>query len=213
MPSSDESIVIELLSRARDGDQAARDELFTKCRNYVGLVARSQVESWMRAKVDASDLVQQTLLEAHRGFADFRGETEAEWLAWLRQILSHNTHDFIRRFKQTDKRRIQREVQLRAATADGESFFHEPPGGDPTPSQIIAEKEREIELADAIAELSEDHQEVIMLRNLQRLPFDEVAARMERSRPAAQMLWMRAIRSLQQVLQRRREGRGPSNPN
>ena len=208
MSSSDDSIVIQLLSRARGGDESARDELFTKCRNYVDLVARSQVESWMRAKVDASDLVQQTLLEAHRGFADFRGETEAEWLAWLRQILSHNTHDFIRRFKQTDKRRIQREVRLRSTTDDGESFFHEPPGGDPTPSQVIAEKEREIELADAIAELSEDHQEVIMLRNLQRLPFDEVAARMDRTRPAAQMLWMRAIRSLQQVLQRRRAATG-----
>ena len=157
----------------------------------------------MRAKVDASDLVQQTLLEAHRGFDDFRGDTEAEWLAWLRTILSHNTHDFIRRYKKTDKRKIQKEVALRSVGADGESFFFEPQGDSQTPSQIISDKEREIELADAIAELSEDHQEVILLRNLQRLPFDEIAERMNRTRPATQMLWTRAIRSLQQVLKKR----------
>lgn len=203
MENAQESVVIRLLRDARDGDTGARDELFTKCRNYVDLIARAQVESWMRTKVDASDLVQQTLLEAHRGFDDFRGQTEAEWLAWLRQILNHNTHDFIRRYKKTDKRKIQKEVNLRAVGSDGESFFFEPAGSDPTPSQILSEREREIELADAIAELSDDHQEVILLRNLQRLPFDEIALRMNRSRPAVQMLWTRAIRSLQQVLETR----------
>ncbi len=108
------SVLITLLQRSRAGDTAAREELFTKCRNYVNLVARAQVESWMRTKIDASDLVQQTLLEAHRGFDDFCGTTEAEWLAWLRQILSHNTQDFIRRYKSADKRDVNREVALRA---------------------------------------------------------------------------------------------------
>jgi RNA polymerase sigma-70 factor (ECF subfamily) len=55
-----------------------------------------------------------------------------------------------------------------------------------------------LQLADAIAGLPEDYQEVIVLRNLQRLPFDEVARRMGRSRPAAQMLWMRALRRLRE---------------
>lgn len=205
MDSQQESVVIRLLQEARDGDAAARDELFRKCRNYVDLIARSQVESWMRAKVDASDLVQQTMMEAHRGFDAFRGETEAEWLAWLRAILSNNTHDFIRRYKQTDKRKIQKEVRMQGVGADGESFFFEPTAIQETPSQIVAEKEREIELADAIAELTEDYQEVILLRNLQRLPFDEIAERMGRTRPAVQMLWTRAIRKLQQVLQARQQ--------
>src|SRR5690606_5959322 len=102
MCQPDESLVLQLLMRARAGDDAARDELFAKCRNYVALIARTQVESWMRTKIDASDLVQQTLLEAHRGFDEFRGGTETEWLAWLRMILNHNAHDFIRRYK-TDK--------------------------------------------------------------------------------------------------------------
>jgi RNA polymerase sigma-70 factor (ECF subfamily) len=200
MAQHDESIVVTLLSRAREGDEAARDELFAKCRNYVALIARTQLESWMRTKVDASDLVQQTLLEAHRGFNNFRGETEAEWLAWLRTILGHNTHDFIRRYK-TDKRRVHKEVRLQMPAGDqSASFLHDPAAAEPTPSQIVVQHEREIELADALAHLAEDYQEVIMLRNLQRLPFEEVAHRMNRSRPAVQMLWMRAIRKLQQQM-------------
>jgi RNA polymerase sigma-70 factor (ECF subfamily) len=200
MSTGSESVVLSLLRRARAGDAAARDELFTRCRNYVNLAARAQVESWMQAKVDASDLVQQTLLEAHRAFGKFRGETEAEWLGWLRQILTHNTHDFIRRYR-ADKRKAGRELPL-YSPGDGEdnSFFHDPADSMDSPSKLLAQHEREIELADAIAGLSPDHQEVIMLRNLQRLPFDEVARRMERSRPAVQMLWMRAVRKLEESL-------------
>ena len=86
-----------LLAKARAGDAAARDRLFAHCRDYLGLAARARVEASLRAKVDASDLVQQTLLEAHRGFTKFQGATEAEWLAWLRRILEHNAADFVRR--------------------------------------------------------------------------------------------------------------------
>ena len=205
MASESNPALVDLLNRARGGDQGARDELFNHCRSYVGLVARTQVESWMRAKVDASDLVQQTLLEAHRGFAKFQGQTEAEWLAWLRQILSHNTVDFIRRYR-TDKRRVGREVPLNAPGNGAlSSYFRDTEGDCETPSRILAEQEQEIELANAIAQLSDDHREVIILRNLQRLPFDEVAERMERSRPAVQMLWMRAVRRLEQILRKPEE--------
>lgn len=198
------SLLRQLLEQARGGDVAAREELFARCRQYVQLLARAQVETWMRGKVDASDLVQQTLLEAHRGFHNFRGGTEAEWLAWLRQILAHNTQDFVRRYRQTDKRDVGRETPLEAA-ADGWSggFLLEPPdGAQETPSQVLCHKEQEIELANAIAQLSPDHQEVIFLRNLQRLPFEEVAQRMNRSRPAVQMLWLRAIRRLEELLRK-----------
>ncbi|MBX3440472.1 MAG: hypothetical protein KF861_23480, partial [Planctomycetaceae bacterium] len=132
MPPPADSIVLQLLVKARDGDDAARDALFAKCRNYVALVARTQVESWMQVKVDASDLVQQTLLEAHRNFSDFRGGSEAEWLAWLRRILHHNTHDFIRRYK-SDKRHVHREISWQAAAADDSTpLFHDPPGHEQT---------------------------------------------------------------------------------
>lgn len=197
-----ESPLLDLLTRARDGDGAARDRLFEKCRSYVGLVARAQVESWMRAKVDASDLVQQTLLEVHRGLDGFRGQTETEWLAWLRMILKNNAADFVRRYHGTAKRQARREVSIRVANADGSrDFVRDPSDPGETPSQVVMRREREIEVAEAVSLLTADYQEVIMLRNLQRLPFDEVARRMGRSRPATQMLWMRALRKLEEILQ------------
>src|SRR5262245_55543949 len=178
-----------LLAAARGGDAAARDRLFARCRTYLGLAARSRVESWLRAKVDASDIVQQTMLEAHRGFGAFRGGTEAEWLAWLRMILDRNAADFVRHYR-TAGRAAGREGALDA----------EPTAPDESPSAAAVRHEGELQLVDAISRLSEDHRTVIELRNLQRLPFDEVAARMGRTRPAAQMLWMRAMQRLQEVL-------------
>ena len=200
--SSSKSVVVELLNRARDGDDAARDELFRRCRNYVGLVARAHVEHSLRRKVDASDLVQQTLLEAHRGFAGFRGQTADEWLAWLRRILVHNAADCVRHYRQTDKRQQRREVPLRTGRADDSAAVGwEPADPGESPSQLVMRMERDLEIADSIAGLSEDHREVIVLRSLERLPFDEVARRMGRSRPAVQMLWTRAVRSLQEILE------------
>ena len=191
--SSSVSLVV-LLSKARDGDDTARDELFAKCRSYLALVARAQVESWLQAKVDASDLVQQTLLDAHRGLRDFRGRTDAEWFAWLRQILKRNATDFVRQYGVAEKRQAGREVSLQRD--DSHHFGLEPPDSAESPSDFLMRHEQEVIVAETLTQLPADYQEVIILRNLQRLPFDEVAQRMGRSRPAVQMLWMRAIRKL-----------------
>ena len=197
MQSGDDNSLVDLLNLARDGDEAARDRLFAKCRSYVGLVARTQVERRLQSKVDASDLVQQTLMDAHRGFKNFRGNSEGEWLAWLKRILMHNATDFVRHYRGTEKRQTNREVPLWVGSPSGAGeYFRDPSDPGATPSEIVSQKEREIELAEAVDQLSEDYREIIILRNLQRLSFSEVAERMGRSRPAVQMLWMRAISRL-----------------
>jgi RNA polymerase sigma-70 factor (ECF subfamily) len=209
MSISNGSTVSDLLVRARSGDRQALDRLFALCRNYVTIVAQTQVETWLRAKFDPSDLVQQTLLEAYRGFDGFRGATEGEWLAWLRRILTRNAVDVARRYCSTDKRQLRREMSLhkKGDTASGE-FSPEPPDSTQSPSQQLLARERELLVADALASLPPDHRQVIILRNLQGLPFNEVAERMDRSRPAVQMLWMRAIQSLQGILSQG-SGRSP----
>jgi RNA polymerase sigma-70 factor (ECF subfamily) len=201
MAAAESLTIADLLARARSRNPGDLDRLFALCRNYLGVLARAQVESWLRAKVDASDLIQQTLLEAYRDFANFRGTTEAEWLAWLRRILTHNAANFVRQYHGTDKRQARREVPLRFP-ADGShaSGCADPADHGESPSQQLLRKEREFQVADALTQLPPDYREVIFLRNLQRLSFQEVAQRMERSRPAVQMLWMRAIDKLQKVL-------------
>jgi RNA polymerase sigma-70 factor (ECF subfamily) len=132
---------------------------------------------------------------------EFRGTTHGEWLAWLRCIVKHNAADFVRRYGMAGKRRLGREVSLAAPGSDDSLGGPRDPS-DPgqTPSQIVLRREEEMEISEAVSQLPEDYQEVIILRNLERLPFDEIAVRLGRSRPAVQMLWMRAIRKLQEVV-------------
>jgi RNA polymerase sigma-70 factor, ECF subfamily len=200
MSDSKRAKVSELITRARQGDDECREQLFGLCRSYPGFVARSQVETWLRRKVDASDLVQETMLEAYRDFDRFQGGTEQEWLAWLKKILAHNTADFIRRFHGTAKREAGREVTFRDPDDSLARGAPEPAADQPTPSQEFLQIDTELRVTAALADLPEDYQEVIVLRNLQRLPFNEVADRMNRTRPAVQMLWMRAIKKLQEVM-------------
>ena len=190
----------QLIQSARQGDPSARQRLFSIGRDYMGLVARAQVESWLRAKVDASDVVQQTLLEAHRDFDRFAGQSEQEWLGWLRRILTHNVADFVRRYRGTSKRAVRREIPFRDPEQSAAFGAPEPAAPGLTPSQEFLHADAELQLSAALGQLAEDYQEVIMLRNLERLSFNEVAQRMGRSRPAVQMLWMRAIQRLQEIL-------------
>jgi RNA polymerase sigma-70 factor (ECF subfamily) len=201
MAANNDSSIVRMLARARAGDQRELGRLFEACRSYLGVIARTQMEGWMQAKLDASDIVQETLLEAHRDFARFQGDTSAEWLAWLRGILSNNAADLVRKYRGTEKRQTLREVRLKTP-ADDSAVRGVPELADAieTPSVQLMRQERELHLADAIVQLAPDYQEVIVLRNLQRLPFEAVAKRMGRSRPAVQMLWLRAIRKLQEVL-------------
>lgn len=207
----DSQLLVALLAEARGGSVEDRDRLFALCKRYLEVIARSQVESWLRAKVDASDIVQQTMLEAHRDFDRFTGQTGGEWLAWLRKILTRNAADFVRRYRTAAKRNAAREVPLDGhRPADSQvGGPPEPAAHDPSPSQQVMRRDEELRLALAMNQLSPDYREVIMLRNLQRLPFDEVARRMNRSRPAAQMLWGRAIQRLQSILQTEENGKLP----
>src|SRR5712692_724140 len=101
----------ELIQRCRNGDPSAREQLFDRYRHYLWLLAQAQLGRHLRAKCDPSDLVQQTLLEAHRDFPRFAGNHEGELLAWMRQILAHNLYNETRRFA-AQQREAAREVSL-----------------------------------------------------------------------------------------------------
>jgi RNA polymerase sigma-70 factor, ECF subfamily len=191
-----------LLQLARAGDRQALDRLFAACRSYALILAQAQVGSWIQAKMDPSDLVQQSMLEAYRAFDSFQGETGAEWLAWLRRILQRNAVDQARYFGDAEKRKVGKEVSPAGARrTGGAADIPELAADSLTPSEQLIEHERELMVAEALTQLSPEHREVILLRNLQGLSFQEVARQMNRSRPAVQMLWMRALRKLQTVLE------------
>src|SRR5262249_35643200 len=94
----------QLLAAARAGSREALGQALETCRNYLLLIAGRQLDSDLHAKGGASDLVQETFLEAQRDFGRFQGSSEGELQAWLRQILLNNVANFTRRYRGTGKR-------------------------------------------------------------------------------------------------------------
>lgn len=188
------------LELARQGDVEARNHLFQACRSYMAVIARVQLNRRLQTKVDPSDIVQQSLLEAHRGFDDFQGDSPQDWLAWLKHVVQHNVLDADKFYRGAERRDLRREQHplSHAVSATEPAWCPVDPG--PTPSQLVIQAERELRLAEAIERLPDDYRQVILLRNVERLPFDDVAERMGRSRGACQMLWARAVEQLRELL-------------
>jgi RNA polymerase sigma-70 factor (ECF subfamily) len=194
-----------LLSQALAGSQGCFGRLLHLYRNYLKLLVMSHLERKLQARVSPSDIVQETYLEASRDFDKFRGSTNREFRAWLRQILVNNLHRVVEQHVLTQKRDVRREISLEAlarsldqSTARLERFL---PAPDMSPSNNIQQFEMEIKLADKLADLPADYREVIVLRHIEALPFECVGRRMERSAGAARMLWLRAIQSLRESMQ------------
>src|SRR5262249_29387855 len=121
MSANNETDPIVLLDQAREGDAAALGRLLELYRRYLALLARLQIGRRLQGKADASDVVQETFLKAHRDFASFRGKTEAEWMGWLRQILAFQVGQLVRHYCGTQRRDVRLEREL-SAELDRSSF-------------------------------------------------------------------------------------------
>ena len=188
-----------LLSGARGGDRQCVGELLKYYRNYLMLLATTQIEKPLQRRVSPSDVVQETMLRAHRHFGQFRGRTEKELLAWLRQILVTSLARFVEHHMLAAKRDMRREVSLERFGAFEKSTSHFASvlrAKTETPSVEVQHREDAVLLADLLAQLPEQYREVLVLRNIQGLSFEEVAARMDRSLGATRMLWLRAIEKM-----------------
>jgi RNA polymerase sigma-70 factor (ECF subfamily) len=195
----------QLLAEARQGCAESLGRLLQLYRNYLALLARTQIDLNVQGRVDASDLVQETFLDACRDFQQFRGTSETEWVAWLRKVLIFNLARVVQQQVMTQKRSTRREVSLEQhlAALEHSSARIEAAlvGRLSSPSGQAQRRERATLLADQLARLGADHREVIVLRNLEGLPFAEVARRMDRSPGAVRVLWARAVDQLRRLLQ------------
>jgi RNA polymerase sigma-70 factor (ECF subfamily) len=195
-----------LLEALRRRDAAAQGELLMRYHPWLNLLARLQIDSQFQGKFDASDIVQQTLLEACRDLPQFRGQSEAELLAWLRQILAHVMAHEVRRYVGTQQRDLAREVSLehleQSLAQSSRRLGDLLAASASSPSQQAVRHEQEVLLAEVLARLPDDHREVIILRNLEGLSHEEVAQRMGRSVGAVRMLWVRALARVRKEVDR-----------
>lgn len=164
----------------------------------------------LRCKVGASDLVQDTFLEAHRDFHQFRGKTAQELLGWLRRILLHNVANSGRRHRSPDTRSVLREVPLGDLLPDGL------PGdrvvSTESPSDRILLEERDLALEQALDMLPEQYRRVIVLRNHRGRSFAQIGEELGRTAEASRKVWARAVVHLQNILEPAHAPRQPSHP-
>jgi RNA polymerase sigma-70 factor (ECF subfamily) len=191
----------DLLRAARGHDASALGRLLELYRRYLKLLARLGINRQLQGNLDPSDLVQETFLEAHRDFPQFRGTTESELLAWLRQILVSNLANQVRRYLGTKGRDVRLEREL-AVHVDVSSRLLERGllAAASSPSQQAARREQAVLLAEALGQLPDDQREVIILRHLEGLTFPEVAARLDRSTDSVKKLWARSLARLRHSL-------------
>jgi len=176
-------------------------------REYLLLLVRLQIGPRLRPKLDASDVVQQAILQAHERRDQFRGGTEGEWLAWLRAVLANTLAAAARRFD-AQARDPGRERSLEAELERSASRLEGLLAADQTsPSERAARGEELLRLAQALARLPEDQRRAVELHYLEGLAVAEVAERIGRTRPAAVGLLFRGLKRLRELLRETEEMR------
>src|SRR5947209_3643475 len=177
-------------------------------RDYLRLLARTQLGPRLQAKLDASDVAQQAILQAHQARGQCRGTTEAEKLAWLRAILANVLAAAARRFE-ARARDVGRECSLEGDLEWSSSRLEDLFAADQTsPSQRAVRGEELLRLAAALTRLPDDQRQVVELHHLEGLPVAEVAAQMGRTRAAVVGLLFRGLKKLRRLLRDGGEGEG-----
>src|SRR5262245_36320814 len=167
-----------------------------KTRKYLHLLARLQLDHRLQGKLDPSDIVQQTMLEAFAKREQFRGSTEAEWLAWLRTMLAHNLADAVRAFAQ-EKRDVGRERSLEAALQESSQRLEAWLAAEQSsPSQRAEKHEQALRLAAALAGLPDANREALIMHYCRDWPLAEIAAKLGRTPAAVAGLLKRGLRDL-----------------
>lgn len=191
--------ISRLFDASKNGDREALGVLLDGCANHLYRIAHQKIAADLRAKLDESDLVQQTFLDAQCSFSQFRGTTLGELQAWLRRILLNNLASENRRYRATGKRSVMKEQ----AVVPERMVHYENRGMASGVHEIEGEygkTDEAVLLTWAMAQLSNSHITVILWRTFAQLSFEEVGFMMDRSADASRMLWSRAINELRVAL-------------
>jgi RNA polymerase sigma-70 factor (ECF subfamily) len=168
--------------------------------DYLRLMARLQLDPQLQAKLDASDVVQEALLQAHKHRDQFRGASEAELVGWLRTILANTLAGAARRYL-TEARDLGRERSLQdsleQSSARIESWLA---AEQSSPSERVMRVEALVRLAGALAQLPAEQRQAIELHHLRGWQVAQIAQAMQRTKPAVMGLLFRGLKKLRELL-------------
>jgi RNA polymerase sigma-70 factor (ECF subfamily) len=180
--------------------QPISDGQFESFRSYLTLLARAGLGKYLQAKIDPSDVVQLTLLEAHQAAAQVRTQTAAGRAAWLRQILTRNLASVARDFSR-DKRAVGRERSLEQFLEQSASDLGAwLASGDSSPSHRAEREERAVHVARALEQLPDNQREAVVLRHFENRSLAQIGVALGCSTTAVAGLIYRGLKSLRQHL-------------
>ena len=192
----------ELLAGAGQGQAAAVNELLDRHREALRNMVQARLDQKLARRVDASDVVQDVLLEASQRLADYIRDPKLPFGLWLRQMAHDRIIDLHRRHRVARRRSLDREQQLPAARGDKSSLELMAQLRDPelTPAAATLRKELHERFVEAIDRLEDEDREILVMRHFEQLTNSQAADLLGLSQPAAGMRHLRALRRLREVL-------------
>jgi len=200
---SNSSDTQHLLDRAKAGDAAAVERLLTQHREPVRRMIDLRLDPAIAARLDASDVVQDVLLEASKRLNDYLARPVMPFHLWLRHIAKDHIIDAHRRHRQAQRRGVDREQPLVPAALAGQSSVElaaQFMDHELTPASAAIQQELVRRLHVALTEMDEGDREVILMRHYEAMPNQDVAASLGIAEAAASMRYLRAMRRLKALL-------------
>ncbi len=191
----------QLLAAARDGDDAARNQLLERHREALRRMVDLRMDPLLKRRLDASDIVQDVLVEANGRLADYLKASGMSFQLWLRHLAKDRLIDVHRRHRVAARRSLDREQSLEPADDRSALDLAElVRDRELTPAAAATHHELEQRFQQAIERLDEIDREVILMRHFEHLSNQETAEALQLSQPAAAMRYLRAMRRLRTLL-------------
>ena len=184
----------ELIQQACEGDDVALGQIVSRVQNYLLFVANGSLHQKIRSKISASDIVQQSMLEAHQSINRFNGSSEEEIRAWLKRIVLGNLVDSTRRYKGTIRRNADREISIERLAVP----LAQP--NSQTGSWYVSRNEIQEQLLKEVNRLPERQRYVVEARHRLGKSYQEIASSMEITEVAVRKLWSRGVQRLKEVM-------------
>jgi RNA polymerase sigma-70 factor (ECF subfamily) len=194
----------ELLNSARAGDVAARNQLLERHREALRRMIGLRIDPLLRRRLDASDVVQDVLVDAHRRLAEYLQAAGMPFHLWLRHLARDRLIDAHRRHRTAARRSVDREQPLMKSNSEDQSALDLAAlacDRELTPAAAATHHELELRFQAAIETLDEVDREIVLMRHFEQLSNQETAQALELSEPAAGMRYLRAMRRLRTLLQ------------
>lgn len=200
-PESEKTL--DLLREVADGDNAAVNRLMDRHRDAVRRMIQMRLDQAVARRVDASDVVQDVMLEASQRIDGYLQNPTMPFHLWLRQLAKDRIIDMHRRHRAARRRSVDREQNFSGLAGDEQSAADIAAllrDNELTPAAAALRRELQERFLAAIGQMEEGDREIIMMRHFEHLGNSEVAAALGLSPPAAGMRYLRAIRRLRELL-------------